>query len=233
MRGTRLVTLALTAALAAAFAVPGTASAGKKSGPVVVGKDDAGDWGANVDPTIGPVGAAFGMDLTEATITMADKATVNFIIKLASLPPSGGVPEGVRYTWDFSVNGKQLELDGKFSNYSRGACDPTSGQCPPPRDPGLQPFLLRGTCAPNPTVTNLVVCEELGVVKAIFDSAAGTITIPVPLAMMSAKPGTKIEPATNPTFGASVNAIPSAFVSSGNMPFDALTATVAFTVPKS
>lgn len=233
MRGKRLVTLALTAALAAAFAVPGIASAAKKAGPVVVGKDDAGDWGGNVDPTIGPVGAAFGMDLTEATITMADRSTVNFIIKLASLPPSGGIPEGVRYTWDFNVNGKLLELDGKFTNFTRGACDPTNGQCPPPRDPGLQPFLLRGTCAPNPTVTNLVVCEELGVVQATFDSAAGTITIPVPLAMMSAKAGTKIQPGVNPSFGASVNAIPSAFVSSGNMPFDAMTSTVAFTVPKS
>lgn len=230
MKGKTFVALALTAALAAAFVVPTGASAAVK--PVVVATDPEGDWGGNVDPTIGPVGAAFGMDLTEGSISMADKATVNFVITLASLPPSGGVPEGVRYTWDFTVAGKVLQLDGKFTNYSRGACDPTNGQCPPPRDPGMQPFLLRGSCAPNPTVTNLTVCEELGVIKATFDSAAGTITIPVPLAMMKAKAGTKIEPATNSVFGSSINVIPSAFVSSGNFPFDAMTTTATFTVPK-
>jgi hypothetical protein len=239
MRGKTLVALALAAAVAAAFFVPGTATAAKKpAGPVVVGTDPGDDWGANVDPTISPAGAALASELTEASITMAGPSTINFIIKLASLPPSGGIPEGIRYTWDFNVDGKQvIELDGKFTNYSRGACDPTNGQCDPttshmPRDPGLQPFLVRGTCAPNATVSNLIVCEELGVVQATFDSAAGTITIPVPLAMIKAKPGSKIAPAMNSSYGTSVNVIPAAFVSSGNLPFDSLLQTVTYTIPK-
>jgi hypothetical protein len=230
MKLKRLVALALAALAAAAFVVPSSATAAAK--PVVVGTDPAGDWGSNVDPGIGPVGGVTGQDLVEASISMADKTTVNFVITLASLPPSGGIPEGVRYTWDFTAGGEILELDGKFTNYTRGACDPTNGQCPPPRDPGMQPFLLRGECTPNATVSNLTVCEELGVFTATFDSAAGTITIPVPIAAMNAKPGSKIGMATNSVYGTSVNVIPAAFVSSGNFPFDSLLVTKSFTIPK-
>jgi hypothetical protein len=237
MKASKLVALALAASAVAAFVLPGSAIAAKKSGPVVVGTDPDNDWGVNVDPTIAPAGALLASELTEASIGMADASTLNFVIKLASLPPSGGIPEGIRYTWDFSLAGKTIELDGKFTNYSRGACDPTNGQCDPttgnmPRDPGMQPFLVRGDCAPNPTVTNLIVCEELGVVQATFDSAAGTITIPVPLEMIKAKPGSKIEPGTNSTYGTSINVIPSAFVSSGNFPFDSMLQTTTFTIPK-
>ena len=227
---TRTVTvIALVALVAASFAAPGTAAAkGKKAkkGPVVVGTDEAGDWGA--DPQLAPIGDALGQDLVEASIGMADKTTVNFVIKLNSLPPSGGVPEFSRYTWDFLVDGESAQLDGKFTNYSRGACDPTSGQCPPPRDPGMQPFLVRGDCVTEGSVTT---CQEKGLVNATFDAASATITIPVSLDVLGAKAGSKIAPATG-TFGGTVAAVPSAFLSANNLPLDALVATKTFTVPK-
>ena len=201
-------------------------------GPVVVGTDAAGDWGAGVDANLAAAGAAAGMDLTEASIGMADAATVNFVIKVASLPAPGGTPEAARYTWDFTVNGKTFNLDGKFTNYSRGACDVLSGSCPPPRDPGMQPFQLKGDCAPDPNATNVTVCKELAIVKATFDSAAGTITIPVTLALLKAKKGSKIGPGTGSLFGGTVEAFPSAYLSSNSMPSDTLTATGTFTVPK-
>lgn len=234
MKATKFVALGLAASLAAAFALPGSATAAKKKGPVVVGTDAAGDWGTNVDPTIAPAGDALGQDLVEASIAMADKTTVNFIIKLNSLPPVGGVPEGSRYTWDMNVDGKFLELDGKFTNYSRGTCDPTSGQCDPtagamPRDPGLQPFMVRGECAPNEA--NVTVCKELGIVTATFDAAAGTITIPVSLELLGGKLGSKIQPGVN-LFGGSISATPSAFLTADAMPLDALVVTGTFVVPK-
>lgn len=235
MKAKRFAALALTGLVAAALVAPvGTATAKpkKKSGPVVVATDVNNDWGAAADPTIQPIGQAAGMELVEASIAMADAKTVNFVIKVAALPPNGGVPEGVRYTWDFIVNGESLELDGKWTNYSRGACDPTDVQCPPPRDPGQQPFLIRGECGPHPAASNLVVCAELGLVKATFDTAASTITIPVPLELIGAKPGMKIEPGTNSTFGGSVVAIPSAFVSNANMPHDIMTTLKSFSIPK-
>ena len=231
MRGRLAISLVLAVVLAGALLGPANL-AGAAPKPLVVGTDPADDWGANSDPTIAPAGGPLGMELTEASIGMGDKTTVNFIIKLAMLPPSGGVPELVRYTWDYTLNGQIYSLDGKFLNYSRGACDPTSGQCPPPRDPGTAPFMLRGKCGPHPVVTNFTACEELGLVHATFDAAAGTITIPVPLDVMRAKPGSKIQPGVNSTFGGSVVAIPSAFVSNATLPMDLLTITKTFVVPK-
>lgn len=223
-----VVSLALFGLLAGALFAPATA-AKKPKGPVVVGTDPAGDWGSAVDPTIGPAGDAMGQDVTEASIAMADKTTVNFVIKLNSLPPSGGIPEGSRYTWDMNVDGKFLELDGKFTNYSRGTCDPTSGQCPPPRDPGMQPFFVRGDCAPNEA--NVTVCKEVGVVKATFDAASATITIPVSLELLGGKLGSKIQPGVN-IFGGSISATPAAFFTSSAMPLDTLVVTGTFVVPK-
>lgn len=212
-------------ALAAPSAVAGKKKA--KSGPLVVGTDPAGDWGAGVDPTLAPVGDALGQDLVEATIEMADKETVNFVMKLNSLPPTGGVPEASRYTWDMNVDGEFVELDGKFTNYSRGACDPTAGSCPPPRDPGPQPFAVRGNCAANEA--NVTLCEEIGIVQATFDAGEGTITVPVPLEMINAKNGSKIDPGIN-IFGGSISAAPSAFFTSSAMPLDTLVVTETFVV---
>ena len=211
--------------------VPQTASgaAGKAAKPMVVGTDSATDWGANVEAALQSVGQALGQELVEAAIGMADKKTVNFIIKTAFLPPSGGVPEVSRYVWSFTVDGDYRELDGKFTNYSRGACDPTSGQCPPPRDPGLQPFLLRGNCRTE----EVIICDELGLVQATFDAAASTITIPVPLEMMGGKPGSKIGPATSDGgYNGSIFSVPTAFYSLGNFPHDGLMVLKTFKVPK-
>ena len=230
MKNTRFAALALAAYLAASFAIPGVATAAKKAGPVVVGTDVDGDWGA--DPTLAPLADALGQDLVSATISMGDPNTVNFVIGLNALPPLGGAPEISRYFWAFNVKGEAYELDGKFTNYSRGACDPQSGSCPPPRDPGLQPFILRGECAPDPTATNVIVCKELGRIQATFDAAAGTITIPVTLDLIKAKPGTKIDPGLIASLGGSVAAAPSAYFTSGNAPHDLLAITKSFTISK-
>jgi len=222
-------TAALTALIAGALVAP-AAEAAKKKRPVVVGTDAAGDFGGNVDPTLAPVGDALGMDLVEAAIESVDKTTLNFVIKLNSLPPSGGTPEISRYTWDFTVDGEAVELDGKFTNYSRGICDPTAGSCPPPRDPGQQPFFVRGECGVAEG-TNVTLCKELGIVKASFDAASGTITIPVPTELIGAKPGSKITGGTG-IFGGTVEAAPAAFFTSGNFPADTLTVTATYVVPK-
>jgi hypothetical protein len=217
---------ALVGSLFAGSAMPAQAAAAKAT---VVGADAAGDWGAAVDPNIGPLGDLLGQDLTSASIAQ-DGKNVNFIIGVNALPPSGGAPEVTRYTWNFNVGKAHLELDGKWTNYSRGACDPTAGTCPPPRDPGQQPFVLRGDCAADTTTpVTLTFCQEFALVQAIFDPAEGTITIPVPLEALKAKKGTKIAPGTN-IFGGSVSASPSAFLTNSAMPMDTLTVTKTFAV---
>ncbi len=220
----------VAAAVAAAMVLPmGAAQAAKKSGPVVVGTDDEGDWG---DGSNTAVGDALGQDLVSAAIGMADPKTVNFVIGLKSLPPIGGAPEVSRYTWDFAVDGEHLELDGKFTNYSRGTCDPTAGSCPPPRDPGLQPFLLRGNCRVDATLpVNLTICDELAKIQGVFDPAEATITIPVSVEALGAKPGSKITGIAG-TFGGTISAAPSAFVTSSNFPMDLLVTTKTFVLPK-
>ena len=228
MKARKLVGLLGAAALAASLlAGPATLSNAKAAKPFTVGTDDAGDWGSNKDPNLGPIGDALGMDLTSASIT-SDGKNVNFIIGVSSLPANGGIPELSRYTWDFMVNGEYTEIDGKWSNYSRGTCDPTAGSCPPPRDPGMQPFMVRGNCS-LVEGTNVQTCEEIGVVQGVFDTAAATITVSVPMDMIGAKKGTKITGGTN-IFGGSISAAPAAFLTSGEFPMDTLTVTKTFVV---
>lgn len=229
----KLAVLLVVALVAAVFAVPGTASAGKgkkKSGPQVVGTDPDGDWGEDLGPEFAPVGDALGQDLVEATIEMVDMENLEFVLKLNSLPPIGGTPEITRYTWNFELDGEHRELDGKFTNYSRGICDPTSGQCPPPRDPGTTPFFLRGECGVHETpAINFTACQELAVIEAAFDPAEATITIPVSLEVLGAKPGSKITPAAN-IFGGSVSAAPAVFLTSSAMPMDTMVLDKTFVV---
>jgi hypothetical protein len=225
----RSLTLVVTFALMTGRAVMPHAGAKAKKGPFVMGTDAADDWGMNVDPTLAPAGNALGEELVQASIQPKDSKTLNFIIKVASLPPSGGMPEFTRYVWTIMVDGELRQIDGKFTNYSRGACDPTAGTCPPPRDPGQAPFSIRGNCTDNGGAA--VTCEEIGITNGTFDAAAGTITVPVTLDLLGAKPGSKITHGTQAGSNfAGVWAIPSAFVSQGNMPYDEMLLTGVYVV---
>ncbi|HEX2057134.1 MAG TPA: hypothetical protein VHI71_02090 [Actinomycetota bacterium] len=219
------------AALVVGALAGGAADAKPAKGPVVVGTDAADDWGSNVDKQLAPAGNQLGQELVEAAIEKADATTLNFIVKVAGLPPSGGVPEFTRYVWTMTVDGTLLQLDGKFTNYSRGTCDPTAGTCPPPRDPGSAPFMVRGNCTDNGGAA--VTCEEIGLVNGTFDAGAGTITIPVPLELLGAKAGSTIAHGVQPGSNfAGVWAIPSAWASQGNMPLDEMLISKAYVVPK-
>jgi hypothetical protein len=222
------VSFVIALCLAAALMIHPSLAASKgkkKSGPQVVGTDAAGDWGANVDPTLAPAGDGLGQDLVEASIAMADAKTVNFVIKVNGLPPWGGMPEITRYNWDIAVNGEAFQMTGAFTDYIRGICNPNvANSCPPPRDPGMAPFFIRqGACNVG------AECQEVGLVNATFDAAAGTITIPVGLDVIGAKPGSKISPGVS-SFGPSIYASPQANVSSASLPSDTLTVTGTFVV---
>lgn len=218
-------------ALVAALVAPSVSAAPKgKSGPQVVGTDAAADWGSNVDASIAPAGDALGQELVEASIGMADMSTVNFIIKVNSLPPSGGIPEGARYSWDFTVDDNAFSMSGNFTDYARGVCYPAhTNTCPPPKDPGQQPFYVRtGPCTIG--TSGLAECNLLATVQATFDTATGTITIPVPLEVLEAKPGSKIGPGVNSIFGATIYATPAAGTANANGPHDVMTVTDTFVV---
>lgn len=226
----KLLVAAVVAISVAALMAP--AASAKPTKPTKVATDDAADWGANVEPTLAPVGAALGQELVEASIGMADAKTVNFIIKVAGLPPTGGIPEFARYSWDFTVNGEAFGMSGNFTDYLRGICYPAhTGTCPPPKDPGQQPFFVRqGPCTIGSG--GLGECNLVATAKATFDVATGTITIPVPTAAIGAKPGAKIGPGSNSVFGATIYASPAAVTANSAGPHDTMIATGTFTVPK-
>lgn len=218
----------------AALVVPTSAHADA----ALIGEDVAGDWGAEAGaPEASPAGSAAGQDLISASIEVSGDVA-NFIIGVAELPEIGGTPEVTRYTWNIDLmNGAQkaasLDLDGKFTNVSRGTCDPTAGNCPPARDPAVTtdaPFALRGNCTtqgalppPSPTPgTNLTLCQEFALVSASFDPATDTITVPVPVAALAAAAEVcsfDIAAGTN-IFGGFLSATPSAFLTSSAMPMD-------------
>lgn len=235
----KLVLIAGLTSVALFGAMPGASS--DPGDPVVVGTDAFSDWGGGGNNAI--IGHALGQDLVGASIAMPTADTVNFNIEVTWLPSTGGIPEVSRYTWDMLVfhtevvNGKRkyvkpegefLELDGKWTNYSRGACDPTSGQCPPPRDPGQQPFLIRGNCMTN--AQNVTTCSEIALVKATFSPASRTISIPVPNSLLKLAPCSVIAAGPN-IFGGSISANPAAFFSSSAAPLDFLEVTGAFALP--
>ncbi|MGH2694430.1 MAG: hypothetical protein ACRDJJ_06375 [Actinomycetota bacterium] len=223
-----MVILALAASLLAAPTGHAAPSRKAKSAPQVVGTDKAGDWGCNQDCTLAPLGNPLGQDLVKASIGLANPKTVHFVIGVDSLPPWGGIPEFSRYTWEFSVGGEAMQLSGAFTEYIRGICNPAYNPmiCPPPRDPGSAPFFLRvGGCTVGGP------CEEVGLLHGKFDPGAGTITVPVPLKLLKAKPGSKIGPGAS-LFGGTIYAAPAAFVTSTALPADTMTVTKTFVVPK-
>lgn len=227
------IALAVTIVFAALFAPAVAAKAKKKKGgPMVVATDDAGDWGSSVDATISPIGAAIGQDLVEATIEMVDAETVEFVIKVTGLPPTGGIPEFARYSWDFTVDGEPYGMSGNFTDYARGVCYPAhTGSCPPPENPGPAPFYIRnGPCTIG--AGGLGECNLMATVEATFDVATGTITIPVPAEAISVKPGSKIGPGTNSVYGATIYASPAAVSSTPNLPHDTMVSLKTYKAPK-
>jgi hypothetical protein len=177
------------------------------------------------------LGHALGADLRQASISMPDAETVQFTIGVHNLPALGGTPEAIRYTWDMNIDGVVAQLDGKFSNYSRGVCDPTSGQCDPangnmPRDPGERPFFFRGNLnALDLAATQFNAMEELAVIPADFDTTEHTITVAVPVEIINLLEGVEFGPCSQITpgtgiFGGTIETAPSAFVSYGSFPSD-------------
>lgn len=233
MKSRTLVLLLALGVLASLVAADSGAlgKAKKKKGPVVVATDPADDWGANVDPNIAPAGAALGMELLEASIGLSeDKKNIDFILKVAA-PSTGGLPETVRFGWEFSVDGDQYQLNGGRTEFLRGTCNPlhTSPACPPnvgdPTALGNYPFFVRsGSCSVG------AECNVHAVVNATFDVAAGILTIPVPLEVVEAKLGSTIGPLSG-LFGA-IYAAPGAVVTTNGLPHDAIAVTKTIKLPK-
>jgi hypothetical protein len=178
----------------------------------VVADGDAGTFGGGGEAA--QLGHQLGGDLVEARIRMPDADHVEFQIQTTNLPSVGGTPEVIRYTWDMFVDSGDgpvdASLDGKFSNYTRGVCDPTAG-CNPaegrnPEDPGMRPFQWRGPVEVIPlAATNFNARSNLATVAADFDTDEHTITVLLPVEMINLLDGVEFGDCSTIAPGAGLN----------------------------
>lgn len=231
---TRLVTGAVVAATAALLAAPSSAASTVAIDTVSVSGStvtvtgtaafDALTGAAPVGGTVtttSPAAAAFapaGVELKSASIAeLADGKGLRFTWQLASLPASVP-PEGTRYTWAFTVDGKPYQLQAKRTNAgSLTVADDAPGHVQALSRNGF--FQLRGNCVaayPAPP-SNVANCPHLAFLTGSFDTAKAQVTMDLPYASAAApaiKPGAALVP--NQTAGMSITSAFQAAVSNTN-----------------
>jgi hypothetical protein len=177
----------------------------------VVADGDAGTFGGGGGAA--QLGHQLGGDLLEARIRMPDADHVEFQIQTTNLPAPGGTPEAIRYTWDMFVDSGDgpvdASLDGKFSNYSRGVCDPTAG-CNPAagdaQDPGMRPFQWRGPVEVMPIgAVTFNARPNLATIAADFDPDEDTITVLLPVEAINLLEGVEFGDCSQIRPGAGLN----------------------------
>jgi hypothetical protein len=219
----RLIALLVLGALIASSAV---AFARPKHAPTVVAKDSAGDWGADIDPALGPVGEALGQDLVSASI-VAHPDTIDFSLATTSLPAEAA--RAGAYVWD-------MRVDKTWWRLSSFVCDPSEyvsatpaapASCAPD-GPGVYFEVLE--CGTARLVNISANCSFRAAVESVVDTAAATITVPVPSALIGAKPGTLISPMDASASGAIVSGPVFPYGGSTVFPGDGMTWTKAFRV---
>jgi hypothetical protein len=181
------IALALTGAALVAAVAP-AASAGK---PKTVWEDEEGDAFLG-DATLGPVFAGAGLDLTGGTIRR-DKENLEFTVTHASMPPSGSFPEGARFLWNITVDGEPFRFTVK--SVDLGKPDVVAGQTTERvgRVDLQGHFRLEGECVTEPVGSvNAINCPPLAYLDGVFDPAAASFTITVPMELIGAKTKSKI-----------------------------------------
>ena len=182
IRPSIVVVATLTSTLMGLLA-PAVGATDASAKPVVVGQDPAGDWG----PPPAPAGSeSTGQDLVEVALTMASPEVVEFAIRFDSLPSS--IPSTNQYFWAFDVRGDENEY------WMLTACP---ADCESSGADSL-PFTLE-QCHRAPFGQNVQVimheCVLVETIAAVVDAGAATITIPVQMDAIKARPGSSIRPA--------------------------------------
>lgn len=187
MRSKAILLLAVCV-LALSTVVPAGAKAPRTK---VVATDVTGDWGADIDPQLAPVGAALGQDLVSASIAQSS-ATIDFSLTTTSLQDAS--PRAGVFVWDMTVDGDWWRLSNFVCDPSEyvGATPTTPDACAPPAGTGYYfEVLLCG----GPRVVNVSAnCSFRTTVEATVDTAAATITIPVAAELLGVHSGSRIAP---------------------------------------
>ena len=166
-------------------------NAGAKA--TTVFEDPVGDAGLSSQSQPVPGADQAGFDIVSGSIEKV-KSDLNFTVTHAAMPPSGALPEGFRLMWHFSVDGKQYRFTIKSADI--GKPDPLSG---PNGQERLGQLYLEGafrleTFEDGQTVGTLTmpVYTVVAMLDGVFDPAAGTVTVTLPMKVVKAKKGSAI-----------------------------------------
>lgn len=187
----KIIHLALAGAML--WTVAGAAQAGA---PKTVWEDPAGD--ADNGQGLG-ASVPGGFDLTEGSIAK-DKKNLEFTVTHAEMPPTGTVPEGVRFLWAFNVDGHDYRLTVKRADI--GKPDVAAGQTTDRlgRVDVNGHFRLEDECSRDSTLPIAFVnCPPLEYLEGSWDPAAKSFTVIVPLKSVKAKVGSVIMGAAGDT----------------------------------
>lgn len=138
--------------------------------------------GTNTKFAQAPVSGAAGTDLKEAFIeTLPAGKGLRFTWKVASLPAQVP-PEGVRYTWAFSIGDNQYQLQAKRTNVASVTTTEDPQGHALQAASGADWFQLRGACQTNYLVPENPSsgCYHLAFLKGAFDVAKGEVTMDLP-----------------------------------------------------
>ena len=185
----KVISLLLAASLLGVLANVSLAGGAK---PAKVFTDASGD--ADVGQGLGASIPA-GFDLTQGTIGVKGK-NVEFTVTHADMPPSGSLPEGARFLWNFTVNKKPFRLTVKSGDI--GKPDVVGGQTTERvgRVDLQGHFRLEGECVTQQALPNLqtVNCPPIGYFGGSFNPATKSFTAIIPMKALKAKPGSVIGP---------------------------------------
>ena len=182
----KLTSLALAGGLL--FGVLGPASAGAPK-PTTIWTDPSGD--ADAAQGVGQ-SIPFGFDLVSGGLAK-NGTNIDFTVTHADMPPTGSLPEGARFLWNFTVNGKPFRITVKSADI--GKPDAVSGQTTERAGRAdLQGhFRLEGECVTDTSLPlGRVNCPPLGYFDGSFDPASKSFTASIPMKALGAKTGSVI-----------------------------------------
>ncbi len=196
--------------------------------PVQLWEDKAGD--ADVAQSSGQ-SIPLGWDIISGAVEKKG-ANLEFTVTHADMPPIGSAPEMSRFLWNFTVNGNPYRFTVKSVDI--GKPDIPAGQTTDRvgRVDVQGHFRLEdGNCTTTSAGVNFINCPPLEYLEGVWDPAAKSFTIILPMKIVKAKPGSVIGPGA-----AQICAIcwvsHAAERSSGNTIIDDAFQTVTWKVPR-
>ena len=178
--------------IALAGLLVGLIGGAKAAAPVTVWEDVAGD--ADVGQGLGSSIPA-GFDLAAGSIVRKG-ANLEFTATHNDMPPTGTLPEGFRFLWAFSVNGKSnYRLTVK--SVDLGKPDAAAGQTDERigRADVTGHFRLEGECVQEATGSlTMVNCPPVAYLDGTWDPATMSFTVVIPMKTIKVKKGSLIGP---------------------------------------